>query len=98
MTATTHPVSDTRAPIKGTVIFEVTGQWPFPKEMLEYDGCQGIDAREREAIEKWSQVEPNPDYELSAVMTFTLRSYTPHCAPTHARWKSRCWEVTEVYR
>lgn len=93
-----HTPSNTRAPIKGTVIFEVTGQWPFPKEMLEYDSCEGIDDREREAIAKWCQEEPNPDLDISAVMTFTLRSTTPHCAPTPARWKSRCWEVTELHR
>lgn len=95
---TTYPESNTRAPIKGTVIFEVEGQWPFPKEMLEYDACQGIDAREREAIEKWSQAEPPEDYDLSAIMTFTLRSHTPNFSPTFARWRSRCWKVTEVYR
>lgn len=93
-----HVPSDTYAPIKGTVIFEVTGQWPFPKEMLEYDACEGINAREREAIERWSQPEPNPDYDLSTVITFTLRSTTPHCAPTPDRWKSRCWRVTEIHR
>ena len=69
--------------------FKVTGNSPFPLDMLRYDRC--FPASERDS----SLIATMLAHENTGYLTVELLTYQElkNWLPTTARWKSRSWEV-----
>jgi hypothetical protein len=79
---------------KDPVRFKVRGQYPFPIDMLRYDGCIPDSERDSYLIIGVSDAIARTPGEVE----ITLKSfYDLPRGPTVARWRSFAWEVTEIW-
>jgi hypothetical protein len=78
---------------KGPVRFKVRGKYPFPIDMLRYDGCIPDSERDSYAI-----TATFPFGAERSELEVTLRSFHElRNGPTQGRWRSFGWEVVEIY-
>ena len=72
--------------------FKVKGRFDFPVDMLRYDACWPADVEATSHME-YSFKEPSREgYEV----TLAHWAANSNWEPTHGRWASFGWNVTEV--
>lgn len=72
--------------------YAVRGSWPFPDDMLRYDGARGATPEDQAMIERLSGKKEAPD--LAAFEPVTINMIGAR-RPTYRRWSSQLWTVVE---
>jgi hypothetical protein len=69
--------------------FNVAGKWPFPLDMLRYDGCWPAESEDVDKLDRLLN-----DTEIRVTRRFYLTLATAkHGSPTVERWQSFGWDV-----
>lgn len=80
--------------------YTVTGRWPFPTDMLRYDGARPATAADRRKIRRLTVGHPSARRSRTPVVSIDL--VIPGAGPRRprtARWESFGWQVpTDVAR
>ena len=76
--------------------FRVTGQLPFPVDMLRYDNCFPGSQEAASYIATKTFPESREDRRSCPIIELCTCHSNKNWAPTKARWESFGWWVTEV--
>ena len=75
--------------------FTVVGNYPFPLDMLRYDGCYPASTEDATAISASIRGERDEGMGFPRGHSVTLYS---NRAPTEGRWQSFLWHVVKTER
>lgn len=78
--------------------FKVHGYWPFPTDMLRYDGCGPATVADAELIEKLSRPfkeRPSASHGQPYEVTLRTTNAPRRFEPTYLRWRSFSWRAEQ---